>query len=124
MCLRSARPSHSPFTFSPMYCRVIPHSPVSNSSQGSSRLQGSNNSPFTLHHSRGFTVVELSVVLVVIELIFVSVLKLETVYRNYKIRQVVNHYRKLSAAVKVYRENTGIILTTIPRRMCFAAIID
>lgn len=71
-------------------------------------------SPFTFHHSqgsnhpsRGFTVVELSVVLVVLGVILTSVLKLEQVYRNYKIRQVINQYRELSAAIKVYRDKYG-----------------
>lgn len=36
-----------------------------------------------------------------------GVLKLETVYRNYKIRAVINQYRELSAVLKVYRDRHG-----------------
>lgn len=73
----------------------------------SNSSQGSSHSPFTIHLSRGFTVVELAVVLVVLGAILVGVLKLEQVYRNYKIRQVVNQYRELTVAVKVYRDRYG-----------------
>ena len=88
--IHSSRGVNSPFTL--------------HHSRGSS---ASNHSPFTLHHSRGFTVLELAVVLVVIGLMVGGVLKLEQVYRNYKIRQVVNQYRELNTAIKVYRDRFG-----------------
>lgn len=56
---------------------------------------------------KGFTLVELAVVLVILGAIFMSVLKVETMIKNARIRQVVNQYRELRTAIMIYKDKYG-----------------
>lgn len=59
--------------------------------------------------SKGFTLVELAVVLIILGAIFMSVLKVESMVKNAKIRQVINQYRELRAAILVYKDKYGYL---------------
>ncbi len=65
-----------------------------------------NSSPLD---SKGFTLVELAVVLVILGTIFMSVLKVESMVRNAKIRQLFNQYRELRTAILIYKDKYGYL---------------
>lgn len=58
---------------------------------------------------KGFTLVELAVVLVILGAIFMSVFKVESMIRNAKIRQVINQYREFRSATLVYKDKYGYL---------------
>lgn len=60
-------------------------------------------------NSKGFTLVELAVVLVILGTIFMSVLKVESMVKNAKIRQLFNQYRELRTAILVYKDKYGYL---------------
>ncbi len=66
------------------------------------------SSPFTLG-AKGFTLVELAIVLVILGTIFMSVLKVESMVKNARIRQLFNQYRELRTAILVYKDKYGYL---------------
>lgn len=58
---------------------------------------------------KGFTLVELAVVLVIIATLYMSVLKVKSVVSSVKVRQMVNMYRELRTAITVYKEKYGYL---------------
>lgn len=58
---------------------------------------------------KGFTLVELAVVLIILGAIFMSVLKVESMVKNAKIRQVINQYREVRTAILVYKDKYGYL---------------
>lgn len=59
--------------------------------------------------SKGFTLVEMAVVLVIVGAIYMSVLKVESMVRNAKIRQLFSQYRELRTAILVYKDKYGYL---------------
>lgn len=60
-------------------------------------------------NSKGFTLVELAVVLVILGSIFTAVLKVESMVKNAKTRQLLNQYRELRTAILVYKDKYGYL---------------
>lgn len=58
---------------------------------------------------KGFTLVELAVVLIILGALFMAVLKVESMVKNAKIRQVLNQYRELRSAILVYKSKYGYL---------------
>lgn len=60
-------------------------------------------------NSKGFTLVELAVVLVILGSLFTAVLKVESMVKNAKTRQLFNQYRELRTAILVYKDKYGYL---------------
>lgn len=58
----------------------------------------------TLRNAKGFTLVELAIVLVIIGIILGSVLKGQELINNAKIKRVYNQYREIAAATYTYMD--------------------
>lgn len=58
---------------------------------------------------KGFTLVEIAIVLVIVGAIFLSILKVGSVVQDAKIRQTIKQYRDLHAAVLSYRNKYGYL---------------
>ena len=58
----------------------------------------------TIRNAKGFTLVELAIVLVIIGIILGAVLKGQELINNAKIKRVYNQYREISAAVYTYMD--------------------
>lgn len=63
----------------------------------------------TLRNSKGFTLVELAIVLVIIGILLGAVLKGQELINNAKIKRVYSQYREVYAAILTYQDRFGAL---------------
>lgn len=61
------------------------------------------------HHQKGFTLVEIAIVLVIIGLMIGGVLKGQEMITNAKVSKVENDYKGITAAILAYQDRYGVL---------------